>query len=58
MFTGIYIVDSFIKSGAIRRGMVVSGEYITHLTKTAQKEIEISWIHAWPVWTLGDAGPL
>ncbi|TMB88737.1 MAG: hypothetical protein E6J44_03805, partial [Chloroflexi bacterium] len=37
MFTGVYIVDALIKAGLIRRGMVASGEYITHLTDTAQK---------------------
>src|SRR5208282_2172652 len=40
IFTGIYVADSFLKSGAADRVMVVSGEYITHLTKTAQKEIQ------------------
>ena len=39
MFTAIHVVDSFIKSGLAKRGLVVSGEYITHLTKTAQREI-------------------
>ena len=39
MFTAIHIVDGFIKSGMVKRAMVVSGEYITHLTTTAQKEI-------------------
>jgi len=40
MFTGIHVVNAMIEAGSIRRGMVVSGEYITHLTKTAQREIE------------------
>lgn len=39
MFTGIHIVDGFIKSGLAKRALVVSGEYITHLTDTAQKEL-------------------
>jgi len=56
MFTGIYIVDAFLKSKAIRRGMVVSGEYITHLTKTAQKTIESFMDTRLACLTLGDAG--
>ena len=39
MFTAIHVVDAFIKSGMVKRAMVVSGEYITHLTRTAQQEI-------------------
>jgi 3-oxoacyl-[acyl-carrier-protein] synthase III len=39
MFTAIHIVDAFIKSGLAKRALVVSGEYITHLTETAHKEI-------------------
>lgn len=56
MFTGIYIVDAFIKTGAIRRGMVVSGEYITHLAHTAQREIESFMDGRLACLTLGDAG--
>jgi len=56
MFTGIYLVNALIKSGAIRLGMVVSGEYITHLTKTAQKEIEGYMDTRLACLTLGDAG--
>jgi len=56
MFTGIYIVNALLKSGAIRRGMVVSGEYITHLTQTAQREIESFMDSRLACLTLGDAG--
>lgn len=56
MFTGICIVNAFLKAGAIRRGMVVSGEYITHLTRTAQKEIESFLDTRLACLTLGDAG--
>ena len=55
MFTGIYIVNAFIQTGAIRRGIVVSGEYITHLTQTAQKEIESFMDTRLACLTLGDA---
>jgi len=56
MFTGIYIVNALIKTGAVRRGMVVSGEYITHLTQTAQKEIESFMDSRLACLTLGDSG--
>lgn len=56
MFTGIYIVNDLIKNGAIRRGMVVSGEYITHLTRTAQHTIESFMDTRLACLTLGDAG--
>lgn len=56
MFTGIYIVDAFLKAGAIRRGLVVSGEYITHLTQSAQREIEGFMDSRMACLTLGDAG--
>lgn len=56
MFTGIYIVNTLIKTGAIQRGMVVSGEYITHLTRTAQREIESFMDSRLACLTLGDAG--
>src|SRR5207244_4835118 len=55
MFTAVDIIDAFIKAGLIRRGMVVSGEYITHLTQTAQNEIE-SYLDARLAFlTVGDA---
>lgn len=56
MFTGVFIVNSLLQTGAIRRGMVVSGECITHLTKTAQKEIESFMDDRLACLTLGDAG--
>lgn len=56
LFTAVYIVDAFLKAGLIRRGMVVSGEYITHLTQTAQKEIEGYMDSRLACLTLGDAG--
>jgi 3-oxoacyl-[acyl-carrier-protein] synthase III len=56
MFTGIAIIDAFINAGFIQRGMVVSGEYITHLTRTAQIEIESTLDQRLACLTLGDAG--
>lgn len=56
MFTGVLIVDAFLKAGLIKRGMVVSGEYITHLTQTAQKELEGYMDQRLACLTVGDAG--
>jgi 3-oxoacyl-[acyl-carrier-protein] synthase III len=56
MFTGIHVVDAMIRAGTVRRGLVVSGEYITHLARTAQKEIEDHTDERLACLTLGDAG--
>ena len=56
MFTGINVADSYIKSGLVRNAMVVSGEYITHLTRTAQKEISRLKDSRMACLTLGDSG--
>jgi amino acid adenylation domain-containing protein len=56
MFTGITVADAFLKTGLVQRAMVVSGEYITHLTETAQKEIEGPMDARLACLTLGDAG--
>ena len=42
------MADAFLKTGA-RRRLIVSGEYITHLTRTAQKEINGFLIRGSPV---------
>jgi 3-oxoacyl-[acyl-carrier-protein] synthase III len=55
MFTGIYLVDRLIKAGTIKRGLVVSGEYITHLSLTAQREIENFMDSKIACLTVGDA---
>ncbi|WP_020539098.1 3-oxoacyl-[acyl-carrier-protein] synthase III C-terminal domain-containing protein [Lewinella cohaerens] len=56
MFTAIHLVDNLLNAGAIRRAIIVSGEYITHLTQTAQKEIENFMDDRLACLTLGDAG--
>jgi len=56
MWTAVYVVDSLIRAGAIRAAMVVSGEYISHLTRTAQKEIVDYLDPQLASLTLGDAG--
>jgi amino acid adenylation domain-containing protein len=56
MFTGIAVADAFLKAGLARSVMVVSGEYISHLTETAQNEIEGPMDPRLACLTLGDAG--
>ena len=56
MFTGITVADAFLKTGLVQRAMVVSGEYITHITETAQKEIEGPMDPRLACLTVGDAG--
>ncbi len=56
LFTAIYIIDAFLKAGLIRRGMAVSGEYISHLSLSAQKELENYMDSRLACLTVGDAG--
>lgn len=56
VFTGINIADSYLKAGNASRVLIVSGEYITHLTKTAQKEIKELYDLRLACLTLGDSG--
>ncbi len=56
MFTGTYIANAFLKSGLVQNAMVVSGEYITHLTRTAQFEISNERDERLACLTLGDSG--
>jgi amino acid adenylation domain-containing protein len=56
MFTGISVADAYLKAGLVRNALVVSGEYISHLTETAQKEIEGPMDPRLACLTVGDAG--
>ncbi|RMD84272.1 MAG: non-ribosomal peptide synthetase, partial [Lentisphaerae bacterium] len=56
MFTGVNIADAFLKAGLVRNVLIVSGEYITHLTRTAQMEIRDERDERIACLTLGDAG--
>jgi 3-oxoacyl-[acyl-carrier-protein] synthase III len=56
MWTGVMIVNAFLSLEMIQCGMVVSGEYITHLTRSAQNEIEGFMDPQLACLTLGDAG--
>lgn len=56
MFTGIYVMDSLIRAGVVRTGIVVSGESITHLADQATKEIRSSFDGQLASLTVGDSG--
>ena len=56
MFTAMQIAQAYITTGRIRRAMVVSGEFITDITRTAQKEICEFMDPRLACLTVGDAG--
>jgi len=55
-FTAISLADCFLHTGIFRNALIVSGEYITHLTRTAQLEIESFVDPRLACLTLGDSG--
>ena len=56
MFTGVAVADAFLQTGLVQRAMVVSGEYISHITETAQQEIEGPMDPRLACLTVGDVG--
>jgi 3-oxoacyl-[acyl-carrier-protein] synthase-3 len=56
MMTGVYILNSMIKCGAAKTGMVVSGECITPISETAVKEISEAVDPQFASLTVGDSG--
>ena len=56
LWTALHIADSMLRAGLARRALIVSGEYITHLARTAQLEIESAMDPRVPCLTLGDSG--
>ncbi len=56
IFTGIVLAEAFIRTGAANRVMLVSGEYLTHLTGTAQNEIVDYMDTRISALTVGDSG--
>ncbi|MFY0625638.1 MAG: hypothetical protein JXR07_05055 [Reichenbachiella sp.] len=55
-FTGLKTAQNYLDTGVAKRVLVVSGEYITHLTDVAQKEIKGFRDERMPCLTLGDSG--
>ena len=56
MLTGVFILQDMITRGEISCGMVVSGEYISHLSWNAAKKIRSLFSKQLASLTLGDAG--
>lgn len=56
MLTGVFLLCDFIRRGAIRCGMVVSGEHITGLGRNAARSIRNILSPQLASLTLGDAG--
>jgi 3-oxoacyl-[acyl-carrier-protein] synthase III len=56
MLTGVFILQDLIARGEISRGMVVSGEYISHLSWNAARQIRSLYSKQLASLTLGDAG--
>jgi len=56
IFVGLWLAESFLKSGAARRVLLFSGEFVTHAARTAQAEIESANDPRMPCLTVGDSG--
>jgi 3-oxoacyl-[acyl-carrier-protein] synthase III len=56
MLTGVFLLQDFIARGEINCGMVVSGEYISHLSWNAARRIRSLFSKQLASLTLGDAG--
>ncbi|MCX7634987.1 MAG: hypothetical protein N2Z74_04500 [Syntrophales bacterium] len=56
MLTGVMIMNDFIKRGVIRRGMVISGECITSLSRNAVPRVKTILSSQLASLTLGDCG--
>ncbi|HET6965338.1 MAG TPA: 3-oxoacyl-[acyl-carrier-protein] synthase III C-terminal domain-containing protein [Acidimicrobiales bacterium] len=56
MLTGVFILNNWIRRGVIRRGLVVSGEYISQLGRNAAAHVRNIMSRELASLTLGDAG--
>lgn len=56
MFNGVHVVQAMLRAGAIRCGMVVSGEHNLPLMESATREILTSFDGQLAALTLGDCG--
>jgi len=56
MFTGVTVADAFLQTGMVQRALVVSGEYVSHIAETAQREIEGPMDPRLACLTVGDVG--
>jgi len=56
MLTAVHILNNMIKTGAVKNGMIVSGECITPISETAIKEIKEPVDLQFASLTVGDSG--
>jgi 3-oxoacyl-[acyl-carrier-protein] synthase III len=56
MLTGVFVLNNWIRRGVIRRGLVVSGEYISQLGQNAARHVHTIASRELASLTLGDAG--
>lgn len=56
IFTGMYILNSMIKAGIVKNGMVVSGECISSVAETAVLEVKDAMDSQFGSLTVGDSG--
>jgi len=56
VFAALCIAESFLKTGAARRVLVFSGEFVTHAARTAQAQVESANDPRMPCLTVGDSG--
>jgi 3-oxoacyl-[acyl-carrier-protein] synthase III len=56
MMTGAFVLNDLVPQGRIRRGMVVTGEYISELGRNAAQEVRDVMSDQLASLTLGDAG--
>ncbi|MFJ7205773.1 3-oxoacyl-ACP synthase III family protein [Streptomyces sp. NPDC098789] len=56
MMTGVYVLDRMIRSGAVRTGLVVSGEQATRVAETAARELSDSYDPQFASLSVGDSG--
>lgn len=56
MLSGVMVLNNWIRQGAVERGMVVSGEYISQLGRNAAQHVRNIMSRELASLTLGDAG--
>ncbi len=56
MLTGVTILNNWIRQGIVERGLVVSGEHISQLSRNAARHIRTIMSKELACMTLGDAG--
>ena len=48
------LADAYLRTGGARRVMVVSGEYISHLSGTARRPAQSAGKPTWSAWSAGE----